>query len=495
MRYIVTGDEMREYDKNTIERIGIPSLVLMERAAMAVASVIVQSYKPCNVLIVCAVGNNGADGLALARLLLDLKYDVSICIIGDKTRASKQFKEQLHILAHYEPRWIEKPTDVRRQSFDVIIDALFGVGLSREVTGEYALMIEQINAMDGYKVAVDIPSGICTDTGKVLGCAFRADVTVTFAYAKKGMYYYPGNDYVGQLVVADIGINEKAFGDKKPAMFTYNESPHILLPQRRADGNKGTFGKVLIIAGFEHMIGAAIISARAALEMGAGMVKVLCPIENRAILQSAVAEVLYGTCEELEESLVWADVVVVGPGLGKSSKAVEILEQVLAKATHPLVLDADALNLISEVSKLQQVLKVYDKDIILTPHMGELARLAHTGVSDVKEHITDIAMHLAKEYHVVMVCKDAQTLVASQDKDMLYLNVSGNNGMATAGSGDALTGMIGALLAQKEPAFEAACKGVYLHGFAGSEAANKYTQYGVTASRIIDNIKDLYRDL
>lgn len=505
MKYIVTGDEMKEYDNNTITQIGIHEMVLMERAALAVHDVIWDECKVFQkILIVAGTGNNGADGLALARLFAENECDVEVCLLGNQQKATEQFRKQLEILSHYPVFVWEKEGALQKlvsyaqkevKRYGIIVDALFGVGLSRKITGEFAAAIEAMNALQGDKIAVDMPSGICANTGRVMGVAFRADITVTFGFGKLGLYLYPGSDYAGQLEVEDIGISKRAFFGREPEWFCYTESPFTFLPERRRDGNKGTFGKVLVIAGFEQMAGAAVLCARAALELGAGMVKVICGKENREILQKSVPEVLYGTCEDLESSIKWADVVAIGPGLGKSEQASQLLQQVLKECTLPLVLDADALNLISESAEKKALLQAYQEPKILTPHIGELARLCGLTVAEIKENVSEVAKQLAKEYHSVMVCKDARTIVSGEG-EKLYLNLSGNDGMATAGSGDVLTGMIAALLAQsmeRREAFRAACTGVYLHGWAGEAAKVNYTEYGVTASRIIENIKRLFR--
>ncbi len=510
MQYIVTADEMREYDNNTIEKIGIPSMVLMERAALAVRDVILEKKpKRGRVLIVVSSGNNGADGLALARLLSEEGYDVDVCPLGNSSHASEQYLQQLSIMRYY-------PVDIWKEEialkmlerlqecpvlYNVVVDAIFGVGLSREINDRYAEAIERMNALDAYKVAVDIPSGISADNGRVLGIAFRADITVTFGFAKRGLYFYPGTDYVGQLVISDIGITKQSFCGREPEMYIEDKSFFDTLPKRMSNGNKGTFGKVLIIAGFEQMVGAAVLSARAALEMGAGMVKVICPTLNRGILQSTIPEVLYGSCEELESSIKWADVVVVGPGMGRSAEAKEVLSQLLQTSELPMVLDADALNMVSASPELQELLKRYSAEKILTPHVGELARLCGQDIPWVKEHFIEVAKSLSMEYHCVMVCKDARTLIAGasdvQTSERLYLNINGNNGMATAGSGDVLAGMIGAFWAQNhrdEDAFHCAVAGVFLHGQAGDDARELHTEYGVTASRLIENIRRINRE-
>ncbi len=497
MRYIVTAHQMKEYDNNTIEKIGIPALVLMERAALSLQEVIKREVSDLKTaLIVCGIGNNGADGLALARLLCEQGACVTVCICADETKASKQFRTQREILTHYSVRVLNGKDALATLesyaqssvSFDVVTDAVFGVGLSREITGDYALAIEYMNKIRGRKVAADIPSGVHSDSGKCMGIAFGADVTVTFGFAKRGMYLYPGTEYCRRIEVADIGISSVAFGELKPNLFVYDEEPYKLLPDRNPAGNKGTFGKVLVVAGFEKMAGAAVLCAKAALQSGAGMVKVCGGEENRSIIQSAVPEVLWGTPETLEQDIRWADVIVVGPGMGKSVLVKELLVNILKIADIPLVMDADALNLISEEEELESLVRVYHAEVIMTPHMGELSRLLKRTVAELKTDIFEVARQAAMVYNAIMVCKDAGTVVAHPDGRM-YLNISGNAGMATAGSGDVLSGILGALIAQKRDVFSMTTVGVYLHGVSGDKARELYSEYGVTAGRIIENIE------
>ena len=497
VKYIVTTKQMKEYDNNTIEKIGIPALVLMERAALALQKAIRQDVEDArSALIVCGTGNNGGDGLALARLLCEAGTRVSVCIFGREEKATEQFQSQRHILEHYPVKVLCGEAALQAleayakffAGFDVVVDALFGVGLSRNVEGDYEKVIAYMNQIRGRKVAADIPSGIHGDSGRVMGAAFRADVTVTFGFGKRGMYLYPGCEYCGRVRVADIGISEAAFGENVPEAFIYEEGPWSLMPERKKDGNKGTFGKVLVIAGFEKMAGAAVLCAKAVLKTGAGMVKVLAGEENRGILQTSVPEALWGSREGLLEDLRWADVAVVGPGMGKSTLTAELLKQVFKTAEIPLILDADALNLISERDSLQKLVRAYPAEVVMTPHMGELSRLLKRPVAELKEDIFAVAESAAKDYNVVMVCKDAKTVVANPE-GRLYLNITGNDGMATAGSGDVLSGMLGGILAQQRDAFTAATIGVYVHGLAGDYAKVLHTEHGVTASNIIENIE------
>ena len=490
MKYLVTSAEMKEYDNNTIERIGIPALVLMERAAMAVRDAILKDCSPSRnkkVLIAVGNGNNGADGLALGRLLSEEDFSVSVLECGNPENATECYKRQKEILKFYDVKFLngqEKAED----TYDEVVDGIFGVGLSRLVNEKYSEMIEWLNEKKGLKVAIDIPSGIDGTTGKVMGAAFRADITVTFGFAKRGLYLYPGAEYAGKVALADIGINSKGFFGHVPEMFLYDESIEMLLPMRRKDGNKGTFGKVLLIAGWENMAGAAVMSAKAVLRMGAGMVKVFCSEQNRQVLQCAVPEAMYTDRDSFLKDIKWADVIVAGPGLGRSKEAEQVLEQ-LMKEAKPILLDADALNLVAE----GKVIVPPKSRIVMTPHVGELSRLTGKEIAEVKSCFEEVAKEAALDYDSVMVCKDARTLVYAAGKPM-YLNVTGNSGMATAGSGDVLAGMIGGLLAQGMDLFEAACAGVYLHGLAGDAAAENVSEYGVTATAIIAGIAEMLED-
>lgn len=515
MRYLVTAEEMRRYDTNTIERIGIPGMVLMERAALAARDMVAEVLDGAlsgdgrqmpEVLVLAGVGNNGGDGLALARLLAEKGCSVTVWCVGDKSKASEQWTWQRNIIEYYGVRFCDTSVS---EAYAVLIDALFGVGLSREVTGEYAEAIRRFNSLKGYKLALDMPSGICSDTGSVLGCAVYADATITFGFGKRGLYLYPGCECAGTVQVADIGITERAFFDEMPKMFCLDapEEALGLLPARQGAGNKATFGKVLFIAGSDGMAGAAVLGARAAYRSGAGMVKVLTDERNRVILQEAVPEALYGSYaedRELEESFVWADVIVVGPGLGKSERARNCLKAAVEKSVKPLVIDADGLNLLAEDQDLQKLLAEQRREVILTPHVGELSRLTALSVAQLKEGLWQHAAALAERLHAVIVAKDARTFVCEEGKPVC-MNIHGNSGMATAGSGDVLAGIIAGLWAQMavrdrqtavpgehaETAFWAACAGVRLHAAAGDAAAAKKGEYGCMAGDIAEAVAEV----
>lgn len=494
MRAIVTGAEMKAYDRATIEKVGIPSLLLMERAALETVRVIKEKCgEKKRMAVFAGLGNNGGDALAVGRILAMEGYAVDFQMPGERTKISNETKKQVEILQNLGFSIHDK---LPHKEYDIVIDGLFGVGLTRPVAGIYEKAVETINALKAagaFVVAVDIPTGICADTGKVMGCAVRADVTVTFAYAKAGHYFYPGKEYTGELRICPIGIFKEAAKETLPSYETFTkEEVKAYLPIRNAAGNKGTFGKVLLFAGSVNMCGAAILCAGSILRSGVGMVKVITCEENREILQKALPEaMLFVYKEETEAEVVlrereWADVLVAGPGIGRGKDSAELLSLFLKQGEKPLVLDADALNLIAASEELKQAVKVYGGEVVMTPHPGEFVRLAGMAMEKYKENPTVAVKALAKEFNCVLVGKDAVTIVTAPGEDTVYLNVTGNDGMATAGSGDVLTGIIGGLLAQGLSAKKAASLGVYLHGNAGDKAAHVKSNYGMIASDIIE---------
>ncbi|MCI9231597.1 MAG: NAD(P)H-hydrate dehydratase [Lachnospiraceae bacterium] len=491
MRYLVSASEMREYDSNTIERIGIPACVLMERAALAAVEAIEEfcagGGRGMPVLVMAGMGNNGGDGLAVARLLCEKGYRVEVWTVGDRERASGQWKQQMGILENYPVEYSRQP---RRREYGVLVDALFGVGLSRAVEGLYAEAIDVFRGLSGWRLAIDMPSGIGTDTGEVLGRAAAADLTVTFGFCKRGLALYPGCEYAGEVRIADIGISGRSFFGRRPGMYAYDEDICALLPKRDGAGNKGTFGKVLLAAGSVNMAGAAVLAARAAYRAGAGMVKVITPPENRIILQQAVPEALLGTCDDLEAGLEWADVAAVGPGLGKSREALRCLERMVRQGGKPLLVDADGLNLLSEQPGLQELLTERGRQgraIVLTPHVGELARLLGCSVQECKRDLPAAGGSLAARLNAVVAAKDARTFICREGHGTC-VNLNGNSGMATAGSGDVLTGIIAALLAQGMEAFEAAAVGAYVHGRAGDLVTARVGPYACTAGDMAEAV-------
>lgn len=490
---LVTVEEMRRCERNTIETFHVPAIVLMERAALGVFEVIQEYWKKStgNVLIIAGAGNNGADGIALGRLLKQAGFGVTFYAAGEKEKYSELMESQISIMRAY--GW-EISTEFPETEYDIIIDALFGIGLSRDLEGIYMQLVEKINACSALKISVDMPSGIHTDTGAVMGIAVKADITVTFGYCKLGLVLYPGAEYAGKIIVKEIGITREGFLGKLPKVFSLKGNAKELLPERQKDGNKGTFGKVLVIAGSEEIIGACLFSAEAAFRIGCGMVKILTHKSNKHVLALKLPEAMlqvYETKKELKtqlkEGCQWADCILIGPGCGVGTETEEKLSFVIEKCKKPLVIDADGLNQLAGNEDLLYALKKSaaeeERTVILTPHLGEFSKLTGTSVNKLKENLLNEAEEYAEKTGCVVVCKDVRTIVAGNGHTT-YLNLSGNCGMASAGSGDVLAGMITGLLAQvikkaellyagKAAAFETAVTGVYLHGLAGDAAAGK----------------------
>jgi len=492
MEYLVTAAEMKLYDRTTIEKIGIPALVLMERAALGAFEIIKQMWKQKGtevseegVLILAGTGNNGADGLALARLLSEYGCVVDVWCPNGFEKTSEEWAVQFNILKNYP---VTVGTNRPNHEYTLIIDAMFGIGLSREVTGRYRDAILAANEMKALKCSLDIPSGVNGDTGAILGVAFRADFTVTFGFLKRGLLFFPGCEYTGAVHKIDIGISERSFNDQAPKMFFYKSKAEHLLPARKAWGNKGTFGKVLLFAGSKNMAGAAVLAAKAAYRAGAGMVKVITPKENRVILQQTVPEALLGSLEELKDSLLWADVLVAGPGIGQSESAKAGLDILIRESSLPILLDADALNLLAKDPKLCATLSEQEREIILTPHVGELSRLMQRSVAELKGDLPAYAETLAKSLHAVVVAKDARTFIC-REKGAACVNIYGNSGMATAGSGDVLAGVISGLLAQGMSGFDAASVGVYLHAKSGDAVKQERGEHALMAGDLIEKLE------
>lgn len=494
MKYLVNSREMKQYDKNTSEHFKVPSIVLMEQAAQAFVEVLKKRrVDTSQTLVVCGTGNNGGDGLAIARLLFLSGSNVTVVLKGDRKKASEENKMQQEIITAYGiPLQNQIPP---AKTYTLVVDALFGVGLSRGIEGELAEVIRSMNELSGYKAAVDISSGVSADNGAVLGTAFCADLAVTFAYGKVGMYLYPGNEYAKEIAVCEIGINSYSWLERKPAVVSLEETDLLqMLPERLAHSNKGTYGKLLIFAGSVGMAGAAVLCAKAAYAAGCGLVRIVTPEENRIVIQSAVPEAIlttYGRRTELAmltEVINWADVIVCGPGIGTGEAAETIVKQVMKNASVPVLFDADALNIIAKDTNM---LLVPHTEYVMTPHLGEMSRLTEDSVSYIQTRLIEVAEEFARQYNVICVLKDWHTVTGIPYRQT-YMNLSGNNGMATAGSGDVLSGIIGGLMAQKLGGEAAAPLGVYLHGMAGDVMQKKTGSYGLMASDLITGMREVF---
>lgn len=499
MQYLVTGKEMKLLDQNTSNAFKVPELVLMEQAAMAFVQKLLLLIKENNqtinhVVIACGSGNNGADGLAIARLLMQQGYVVSVVLVGEAAGGTclESYRIQKEICEAY---GIKCDTKFPNEDADLLIDAVFGIGLTRPVTMVYADYLRAMKQLDCRKVAVDIASGISSDTGEVMGEAVAVEDTITFSFGKRGQFLWPGNEYSGKVHIVPIGITLQSMLGETPAMRVIEKEDLFLLPKRNAHSNKGTYGKLLVIAGSKDMAGAACLCAKAAYRMGCGIVKVFTARENRDILLSYLPEAIISTYETNEEALEervkaelnWADAVVAGPGIGTGETAFSILKTVWAEANMPCVLDADALNLLANNSESFDALDFAERDWILTPHLGELSRLTQSAVSEIQRNICQVGTEFAANHKVTVVCKDFHTITACKNGAM-YCNLLGNPGMATAGSGDVLAGIIGAFLAQKNTTEIAASYGVAFHGYLGDKAKETVGERALMAEDLLNGL-------
>lgn len=506
MRYAVNAKEMKQIDDYAIRQIGIPSMVLMERAALKVAEhTMKHAGMEDKIGVICGTGNNGGDGIAVARILYIRGYQVEIVLIGDKDKFSTEAGEQFQIA---EKLGVPIRTNSSMSEYNVIIDAIFGIGLHKDIRGIQEEAVRAMNASKAFVVAVDIPSGVNADNGKVMNVAVKADLTVTFGEQKLGLLLYPGAEYAGEVHVEDIGFPDSYRQQMKPAYDYYEPEDLRLLPARHAFSNKGSYGKVLIIAGSEFMTGAALLSAAAAYRMGCGLVKVLTSDNGIEVIRQRLPEALYASYETddreavVKKSVEWADAIVIGPGLSTGNVAEELLRLVIKYTNVPTVYDADALNLLAMMfdkagitgreERLNKLSSMLPDTSILTPHVKEMAVLLGCSVPEIQGEYIDIPEQCTYNNELVYVLKDARSLVA-RNKER-YINVSGNHGMATGGSGDVLTGVIAGLLASKTDVYLSASLGVYIHGLAGDIAAKNVGYHSMLASDIVMALTEVMRE-
>ncbi len=516
MRYALSSQEMKVIDRNTSEVFGIDTGILMERASLEVVREI-ESWKQkrnaqrqYRVLVLSGVGNNGGDGVCIGRILKTRGYRVTQCIIGDPTKATDLLLKQLKISEKYgvpTETFLSVRETKNGYDYDIIVDALFGIGLTRPLLGDALEAVNYVNrckkemGTDLLLVSVDMPSGVSADTGQVLEAAVRADVTVTFNQVKIGQVLYPGCEYCGELKIADAGITDESFLGKEPLIEYYDGDALFLLPERRKDSNKGTNGKVLIVAGSKDISGACILASSACLKAGAGMVMIFTAAENAEAVKTLLPEAILSTYEDFEpvrdkllEAQKWSTQAVIGPGIGTEGKGKELLTVMLDSYDKSLVMDADALNIIANDPELMRLTQNYatgQKELILTPHMGEFSRLMNRPVRECKEHLLEYPKELAEKLHGTVLCKDARSIVADSNQKKIYINVSGNDGMATAGSGDVLSGILGAFILPGTSGYEAAIAGAYIHGRAGDKAGEKTGRYSLVATDIVAALSEI----
>lgn len=490
MQLWVNAAQMKAADQYTIQKLGVPSLELMEHAAQACVQVLEdEKIDLSHVCVVCGSGNNGGDGFAIARILQNNRYSVETFCVGSPEHYTEETQEQMHRLQECGGKIIYGMP--QEDSYSVIIDAVFGVGLSRKVEGRYRQVIEQMNRMRGIKFAVDIPSGLSATTGCILGCAFKADYTVTFQLKKIGLELSQGRTMAGRVIVPDIGISTDSICEDQEIVRTAGKDIYRkMLPDRPEDSNKGTYGRLLVIAGSKGMAGAAYLNAHAAYMTGAGLVRIYTSSDNREILQTLLPEAVITTYEEYNKEellslLTWADGVCIGSGLGMSRLSEKILKTVIEYVKVPCLIDADGLNLLAENKNYLN--QMAERRFVITPHMKEMSRLTGISVEELKADRIQILKDFSSRYRITCVLKDSRTLIASEEKG-IRMNLTGNSAMAKAGSGDVLAGVISGWMVQGKEAEDAAELGTYIHGLSGDLAKFEKGVYSVMARDLIEYI-------
>lgn len=504
---VVTAAEMRRLDHLAIHAHGVPGLELMERAGERVAEAIADRWaRPARrgVLVAAGKGNNGGDGLVVARLLREREFP---CEVACTARAEELSPDAAANLERYRAaggRFTEVPAgdlDPLRQCVrgkGLLVDALLGTGLRSPVEGFLAEVVEFLNASGLPIVAVDTPSGLDSDKGTPLGAAVRARATVTFGFPKAGQVVYPGAAYTGELVVADIGIPEEAAAEVAPAAELLEPaSVRRLLPRRADDSHKGSYGHLLVMAGSRGKTGAAVLACRAAMRVGAGLVTLAAPRGLNEVLAGALVESMTETLgppgadewprldeADWERLTERKTAVLFGPGVGVHAPAQAALEWLLERCGMPWLVDADGLNnLAADPGRLRRARTAP----VLTPHPGEMGRLAGRETAAVNRDRIGAARAFAEAHRCHLVLKGARTVTATPE-GRVSVNPTGNPGMATGGMGDVLAGVVAGFLAQGLPPEDAARLGVFLHGLAGDRAADRLGRVGLIASDVVDEL-------
>jgi len=495
---LVTAAEMRALDRETIDVVGVPGVVLMESAGRGVVDVIARHFDVAHARVVafCGPGNNGGDGFVVARHLANRGADVIVALVGERDKIKGDARIHFDACAKSNVRIFEADKAPLHRN-DVVVDAIFGTGLARPVgAGAARDAIARMRAHRGPVVAVDVPSGLDADKG-IIGPCVRADHTVTFAFAKLGLVGAEEQAVVGALHVVDIGIPERLARERGVKAELLEESVLAPLRARPASGHKGTHGHVLVVAGSRGKTGAALLCGTAVLRSGAGLCTVAMPADAAALVEGRVPELMIEAVGDVQSLLVGKKAAAVGPGIARDDAARDRI-RALATSELPLVVDADALNAIAADRGL---LPRRGSPTVLTPHPGEAARLLGATVGAVQEDRVGAARAIADKLGAVCVLKGARTVIAAPD-GRLAVNPTGNPGLGTAGTGDVLTGVVAAALARMHGAagesgggvvdpFAAACAAVYLHGAAGDYAAKARSQTGLMAHDVLDALPHL----
>jgi hydroxyethylthiazole kinase-like uncharacterized protein yjeF len=514
MMKVATAEEMQELDRKAIETYRIPGIVLMENAGRGAAEVISSSFPEIHkkkIAIIAGKGNNGGDGFVIARYLLNQGIYVRVYLLTDPKGLRGDAETNFGIFHRMKGEVVSVPSSkdyikVKKdlEKFDILVDGIFGTGLDAEVRGYYREVIDHLNTLQRPMVAIDIPSGLDADTGKPLGTAIRASLTVTFGLPKIGHLIPPGLDYVGKVKVIDIGIPKRLVEEEKIPTYLLEkeEIQRWLSVPRNPDTHKGDYGHLLVIAGSVGKTGAAVMACQAALRMGAGLVTLAIPKSLNAIMEMKLTEVMTEPLPETPKQTLSLRAfstivrlcenkraVIIGPGLGTLKETQSLILKLIRTLDLPIILDADGLTALATQPK---TLPIKNRSLMLTPHPGEMARLVRSQVKEVLEDRVGLSRNFSQSQHVHLILKGHPTLI-STPKGEVYINPTGNPGMASGGTGDVLTGMIGGLVCQGFDILPSLQIAVYLHGMAGDEGAREMGEKSLIATDIIEKIPALLK--
>lgn len=509
---LVSAAEMKEIDRRAMDDFEVPTLSLMENAGKNVAAAASRMLSDCGgkaVVILSGKGNNGGDGFVAARHLINKGFRVITFLLGEKSEVRGAARENLDKLKEY-PREIKSENNLKNfkdkiLKADLLIDALLGTGVKGHIKGLASATITLLNKSQKPIISVDVPSGLDADTGKPLGVCVQARQTVTFGLPKLGLFLYPGRDIAGEVTIADIGIPAELLTDEKLKieLLTRNKIS-LLFPERRGDLHKGDCGHILVLAGSTGLSGAAALSSLGAMRTGAGLVTLGIPESLNPIMEVKLTEVMTLPLPETAEGSLSleakkrilqmmrkVDTIAIGPGLSTNPETGKLLSDLLVAIEKPIILDADGLNLLNgDISLLKNV----RAPLVITPHPGEAGRLIGKESPDVQSDRIGIARKIASQSGAVVALKGAATVIANPEGDV-WINPTGNSGMASGGTGDVLTGMIASFIGQGFSEVDAARAAVYIHGKAGDIAAEKTGIYSLIATDIIDNLPIAMQEL
>ncbi|MGL4740610.1 MAG: NAD(P)H-hydrate dehydratase [Sarcina sp.] len=487
------AEDIKLIDKYCEDNLGIPSLLLMENAAISILKHL-DLHINNTFTIICGVGNNGGDGLAVARHLLARGKTINVFIIGDLTKASSDFSYNKNIIEklNVDVEYLLENDDLLKfteclKSCDVVIDAILGIGLKRMVTGVFKDAINLINNMNKMVVAVDIPSGIDSNTGEVKGASTYCNKTVTFGCYKKGMIENMIYPRIGKVIQENIGIPEFVFDIFHKGLFLSTEDfIQGIIPKRSYDGHKGKFGRVSVIAGQKGYTGAAYITVESAIGAGSGLVTLITSKYVQDVLSTKIVEAMtynYSENEQDFERIIGkSDCIAIGPGLGVNNDTLYLLKKALESESRNIVIDADALNVLSDNMDLLSDVK--GKSIVITPHPGEMAKLIGKNIQFINDNRIEVSKALAKKYNIVVLLKGHHTIIT--DGERVFINSTGNSAMSSGGMGDCLTGIIASIIGQGIDSFRATVFSAYVHGLIADELHDEF--YTIKASQIIENL-------